>query len=114
MRYDGVPQIMTSLAGEFIMALTSLRPIPGIIGNHHTAWRVVFVVASLVLISGITAAFFLLIPTVNNSVKLALSEGGAVFVAVAIVPAGILSLITTVLGVRLLWRVSEGSPAENS
>lgn len=96
------------------MALTSPRPIPAINGKYHTAWRVLFVVASLVLISGITTAFFLLIPVVNNSIRLALNEGGAVFVAVAIVPAGILSLITTVLGVRLLWRASADSPAENS
>lgn len=96
------------------MALTSLRPIPALTGKHHTAWRVVFVVASLTLIMGITAAFFLLIPTVNNSVKLALNEGGAVFVAVAIVPSGILSLITTGWGIRILWKASEGVSAEEN
>ena len=96
------------------MALTSLRPIPALKGKQHTAWRVAFVAVSLALTTGITAAFFLLIPTVNNSIKLALAEGGAVFVAVAIVPAGILSLITTGWGIRILWKVSENSPAEDS
>jgi hypothetical protein len=87
------------------VTLTGFRSTPN--GKYHTAWRVIFVAVSLAFTSGITAAFFLLIPTVNNSVALALDEGGAVFVAVAIVPAGILSLITTILGIRLLWRASE-------
>ena len=96
------------------MALISLRPIPALTGKYHTAWRVAFVAVSLAVTSGITAAVFLLIPTVNNSIKLALAEGGFVFVAAVLVPSGILSLITTLLGVRILWRASEGAPAEDN
>ena len=96
------------------MALTLPGPLPALNGKYHTFWRVVFVAVSVAFTSGITAAFFLLIPTVNNSVKLALAEGGLVFVMVAIVPAGILSSITLGWGIRILWRASEGSPAENS
>lgn len=48
-----------------------------------------------------------LIPAVNDAVKEALAEGGAVFVGVVIVPAGILAAFTTVLAIRALWRVSD-------
>ena len=96
------------------MALTLPGPLPTLNGKYHTAWRVVFVAISVAFTSGITAAFFLLIPTVNNSVKLALAEGGLVFVAAVIVPAGLLSSITLGWGIRILWRASEGIPAEDN
>ena len=96
------------------MALSLPCPLPVLNGKHHTAWRVVFVAVSVGLTGGITAAAFLLIPAFNDSVKLALAEGGAVFVAAVIVPSGILSLITLGWGIRILWRASEDIPSEGS
>ena len=76
-------------------------------GDKHIVRRVVFVCLSMALIMGITGVVFFLIPAVNDAVKEALAEGGAVFVGVVIVPAGILAAITTVLAIRALWRVSD-------
>ena len=96
------------------MALSLPGPLPALNGKHHTAWRVAFVAISVTLTGGITAAAFLLIPAFNDSVKLALDEGGAVFVAAVIVPSGILSLITLSWGVRILWRASEDVPSKGN
>lgn len=95
------------------MALTLPGPLPALNGKHHTAWRLVFTAAFIALSSGITAAFFLLVPTANNSVRLALDEGGWVFVGAVIVPSGIFSLITLAWGLRIVWRSTEGIPAES-
>ena len=93
------------------MALTVPNPIPALNGKYRTAWRVIFVVFSLALTSGITAVVFFFIPAVNDSVKLALREGGIIFVAAVIVPSGIFSAITTVWGIIILWKASEGDSA---
>ena len=76
-------------------------------GDKHLVRRVIFVCLSMALIMGITGVVFFLIPAVNDAVKEALAEGGAVFVGVVIVPAGILAAVTTVWAIRALWRVSD-------
>ena len=95
------------------MALTMPNPTPILIGKYHTFWRVFFVVLSVAITSGITAAVFLLIPMINNAVKLALAEGGIIFVLVVIVPSGILSSITLGLGIRGVWKATEIVPDES-
>ena len=80
---------------------------PVLKGDRHLVRRVVFVCLSMALIMGLTLAVFFLIPTVNDAVKLALAEGGAVFVWVVLVPAGILAAVTTLWAVRALWRASD-------
>ena len=80
-------------------------------GKYHTVWRVLFVAVSLAITSGITAAVFLFIPPIRESVRLALNEGGYIFVWAVIVPSGIFSAIITVWGIGILWRASDGNAA---
>ena len=90
------------------MAITLPTSELGLNGKYRTAWRVTFVALSLLLASILTAIVFLFIPAVNDSVKLALDEGGVVFVLAVIVPSGILAAITTAWGIVVLWRATDG------
>lgn len=90
------------------MAVTLPTSELGINGKYRKAWRVAFVALSLSLTTGLTAIVFLLIPSVKNSVQLALDEGGIVFVWAVIVPSAILASVTTAWGVVVLWRATDG------
>ena len=90
------------------MAITLPTSELGINGKYRTAWRVISVVLSLSLAAVLTAIVFLFIPAVNDAVKLALDEGGVIFVLAVIVPSGILAAITTAWGIVVLWRATDG------
>lgn len=80
-------------------------------GKCYTVWRVLFVMISLAIIGGVTATVFLFIPPIRESIRLALNEGGYIFVWAVIVPSGIFSAIITVWGIGVVWRSTDGSSA---
>ena len=86
-------------------------PDPSLTGKCHTVLRVLFVVISLAIIEGVAATVFLFIPPIRESIRLALNEGGYIFVWAVIVPSGIFSAIITVWGIGVVWRSTDGSSA---
>ena len=83
-------------------------------GKCHTVWRVLFVVISLAIIGGVAATVFLFISPIRESIRLALNEGGHIFVWAVIVPSGIFSAIITAWGIGVLWRATDGGSAGSS
>ena len=61
----------------------------------NLAPRVIFVALSFAVTVGVTVALFLLVPAIHDSLTMAISEGGRIFIGVVIFPAVILSLIAT-------------------
>ena len=95
------------------MALTLSVPGLGVNGKYHTAWRVVLVSLSLAFPLAVIAAWFVFVPFANNAIEEALKQGGVIFISAVIVPSGVFMAITMLWGARILWRASEGSPAED-
>ena len=87
------------------------KPALSLTGKCYTVWRILFVMISLAIIGGVTATVFLFIPPIRESIRLALNEGGYIFVWAVIVPSGIFSAIITVWGIGVVWRSTDGSSA---
>lgn len=94
------------------MALTMPNPTPILTGKYHTFWRIAALALYFVFTSAVTAAVFLLIPSVNENVKMALDLGGVTFILVVIVPSGIFSLVMLAVCLWMLWRATSGLPDE--
>ena len=86
----------------------------GLTGEYRNVWRVIFIALSLIILAGITAVCFLMVPFINNSVKLGLAEGGMGFVLAVIVPSGIFHAIIIGWGIRPMWRGTAGSPIKDA
>ena len=81
--------------------------------SRYTALRVTAVVIPIGFAMGGSVAVFLAVPQVNDALRLALTDGGAAFRWLVILPASLMAVVTTVLVAKILWSASAPSPAHS-
>ena len=79
--------------------------------RRFTALRVLAVVIPIGLAMGGTAAVLFAVPQVNDTLKLALEEGGAAFRWLVILPSFLMAAVTALLVAKILWSAS--GPSES-
>jgi hypothetical protein len=97
------------------MALSVKNPVATLSPNDKNLIPlVIFVALAFSFSAGTTVAVFLLVPAIHDSVVMAISEGGKIFIGVVIFPAGILSLVATLWVIRMRWASTSGKPTETT